>query len=91
MALWRTNVSELRRIRITRFWIPSAKNFRRPDQTYCHHLRCIFTDGVSVSNVSRVDTERLGENARCRCGSPRFALQSNRAAGRSTTHLDMWP
>ena len=84
MALWRTNVSELRRIRITSFWIRSAKTFE--DRARLTAIIC----GVSVSNVSRVDTERLGENARCRYGSSRLALQSNRAAGTSTTHLPMW-
>ena len=38
-----------------------SENFRRPGQTYCHYLRCISMDGVSVSNVSRVDTERQRE------------------------------
>jgi|MEHZ01.5.fsa_nt_MEHZ011368316.1_2 hypothetical protein len=38
-----------------------SENFRRPGQTHCHYLRCISMDGVSVSNVSRVDTERLWE------------------------------
>ena len=61
-----------------------SENFRRPAR-----LPAIIC-GVSVSNVSRVDTERLGGNARCRYVSSRFALQGNRAAGKSTTHLSMW-